>query len=64
MYTTCALLLCMLAWTEAIIVKTQYGDIEGKTIPLGTDSAIHRFHSVPYAKPPVGKRRWQVSKFI
>ena len=40
-------------------VRTQYGDISGVTVSLGTKlDSIEVFRGVPYASPPVGSLRF------
>lgn len=41
---------------DPVTLETTQGKLEGSTSP--TNSAIRVFKSIPYAKPPVGHRRW------
>jgi para-nitrobenzyl esterase len=59
----CALAIAGLAWAtttavwaDAIIVKTQQGKVQGKTI---NDGKVKAFLGLPYAAPPVGDLRWK-----
>ena len=43
---------------QKYIVSTSHGQVSGLTRKLGT-SQVTQFLGVPYAKPPVGKLRFQ-----
>jgi carboxylesterase type B len=45
---------------EFAIVRTEFGQVRGRKIISEVDEAYWRFLGIPYAKSPVGDRRFQV----
>ena len=43
-------------WAESLTVKTEQGQVHGKTI---NDGKVKAFLGLPYAAPPVGDLRWK-----
>ena len=43
------------------VVSTQYGDVEGVSVPIHTGQVIDTFMAVPFARAPVDERRFMVS---
>ena len=44
------------------VVSTQYGDVEGVSVPIHTGQVIDTFMAVPFARAPVDERRFMVSR--
>ncbi len=50
------------AWPyDHVIVDTMDGPVQGDVLNLHTGDKINTFLGIPYAEPPVGSLRWQVS---
>lgn len=49
-------------YTQDFIVSLKNGKIQGTTVSSIEGREIFSFYKIPYAKPPVGKRRFEVSK--
>lgn len=45
---------------EFAIVRTEYGEIRGRKVISELEVPYWRFLGIPYAKSPVGERRFQV----
>ncbi len=44
---------------DTLVVETAYGNVRGfSKLVLGTK--LYVFYGIPYAKPPIGKRRWEL----
>ena len=46
---------------QGVVVDTKLGQVEGKGFTLYNGVTINRWYAVPFAKPPVGKLRFEVS---
>ena len=46
----------LLTAQDAVQVKTNYGKVEGL---INSETGVHQFLGVPFAKPPVGDLRWK-----
>ena len=44
------------------VVTTKYGTIIGSNVNISEGKVIHFFTGIPFAKPPVGKLRFEVSR--
>lgn len=45
---------------ETVIIKTSSGPIRGlKRKYVGTGNDVYEFRGIPYAKPPIGARRFK-----
>ena len=72
--TVCLLSLIHLAIplvVDDVIVNTKYGKLSGRRLlhfydirDAGITEMVDRFLGVPYAAPPVGELRFQVSSFV
>ena len=62
------LVVCSLTPAWSVIVDTKYGQVQGETLTLediyfsGTE--IDTFLSIPFAKPPLGEKRFLVRIFF
>lgn len=58
-------LFCFAACTEddAPIVETKEGLLRGKFMSTNNGRKLYAFTSIPYARPPLGELRFQVSRF-
>ena len=45
---------------DFIVASTEYGQVRGKKVISELSTAYWQFLGIPYAKPPVGERRFQV----
>lgn len=45
---------------EFITTKTEYGQVRGRRVTSVLSIPYCQFLGIPYAKPPVGERRFQV----
>ena len=48
--------LCSMAHADSLTVKTEQGNVHGKTI---NDGKVKAFLGLPYAAPPIGDLRWK-----
>ena len=44
------------------VVMTEFGPVEGLSIPLHTGDVIDTFLGIPFARAPVGELRFEVSQ--
>lgn len=56
-------LISLIQFTQCcnLIVNTTYGLLRGTEVKSRYGKVIAAFHGIPFAKPPVGKRRFQVN---
>jgi acetylcholinesterase len=48
---------------DTLVVETAYGNVRGfSKLVLGTK--LYVFYGIPYAKPPIGKRRCEKTEII
>jgi carboxylesterase type B len=52
----------MIGLTDSPVVETNYGRVRGRNFHFGQHS-VSAFLGIPYAKPPTGPLRFQVSGF-
>lgn len=45
---------------DFVIAKTEYGQVRGKRVISELSEPYFQFLGIPYAKSPVGERRFQV----
>ena len=79
MSVTDSLTVCLLSFihlaiplvVDDVIVDTKYGRLSGRRLlnmydlrEGGVTDTVDRFLGIPYAAPPVGKLRFQVSRFV
>lgn len=50
---------CVLA-NSGPILDTHIGKFEGKVLDFGADKQVDAFYGIPFARPPVGDRRFEV----
>lgn len=50
-----------LSVTQGAVVKVKQGLVSGTTLTLRNGKVVNKFIHIPYAQPPVGKRRFKVS---
>ena len=58
------LYLTTIACGQQVEVDTKYGVVVGHAVELTSGTTINSFLGIPYAKPPTGDLRWQVSDFL
>lgn len=53
------ILLCLAEYSSSIILTTSYGKLDGKQV-----GEFHWFKHIPFAKPPIGKLRFQRPQIV
>ena len=51
------------AQSDNPLVLTEFGAVEGISVPIHTGDVIDSFLGIPFARAPVGQLRFEVSSF-